>query len=100
MGASMALQTRHMMMQSDSVADFESADVNAAADDYACGFVSKNAWRRNCAILNFFDVSWANAADGDLDQQFMRANARDRNGFEAEIVWTAIHDRAHGSWDG
>jgi hypothetical protein len=100
MGASMAFETRHMMMQGDAIADLKSADTNAAANDYACGFVSKNARRWDCAILDLFDVGGADAADGDLDQQLLGADARDRNDFEAEIVWAAIDDRAHGSWDG
>ena len=46
--------------------------------------------------MDFFDVGGADAADGDLDEQFIRADARDGDGFEAEVVDAAINDGAHG----
>jgi hypothetical protein len=46
--------------------------------------------------LDFFDVRRADAADGDLDEQFVRADARDRHGLDAQIVHAAINDGAHG----
>jgi hypothetical protein len=50
-------------------------------------------------VLDFFDVGGADAADGDFDQQFVCANARDGDGFEAEVVNAAINDGAHGFGD-
>jgi len=51
------------------------------------------------AVLDFFDVGGADAADGDLDKEFIRAEARDGDGFEAQIVDAAIDDGAHGLGD-
>ncbi len=61
--------------------------------------MAEDARRGDGAVLDFFDVGGADAADGDLDQQFIRADARDGDGFEAEIVDAAINDGAHGLWD-
>jgi hypothetical protein len=48
---------------------------------------------------DFFDVGGADAADGDLDEEFVRADARDGHGFEAQVIDAAINDGAHGFGD-
>jgi hypothetical protein len=58
----------------------------AHADDGAGGFVAEDARGRDGAVLDFFDVGGADAADGDFDEQFVRADARDGDGFDAEVV--------------
>ena len=68
-------------------------------DDGAGGFVAEDARGRDEAVLDFFDVGGADAADGDLDEQFVRAEARDGDGFEAEVVDAAINNGAHGFGD-
>ena len=72
---------------------------HADFDDGAGGFVAEDARGRDGAVLDFFDVGGADAADGDFDEQFVRADARDGDGFEAEIVDAAINDGAHGFGD-
>jgi hypothetical protein len=65
-------------------------------DDGSGGFVAEDARGRDGAVLDFFDVGGADAADGDLDEEFMGADARDGDGFEAQVVDAAINDGAHG----
>ncbi len=61
--------------------------------------MAEDARRRHGAVMDFFDVGRADAADGDLDEQFVRADARDGHGFEAQVVDAAINDGAHGFRD-
>ena len=51
-------------------------------------------------MQDFFDVGGADAADGDPDEQFVGAEARDRHGFEAQVVHAAVNDGPHGFGDG
>jgi hypothetical protein len=111
--AEMALQAGDVMVQSDAVADFEAAQETARGESLrtatsptgadfhnrAGGFVAEDARGRDGAVLDFFDVGGADAADGDFDEEFVRADARDGNGFEAEVVDDAINDGAHGFRD-
>jgi hypothetical protein len=50
--------------------------------------------------MDFFYVGRADAADGDLDEQFIFTDARDGDRFEAQVVDAAINDGAHGFWNG
>jgi hypothetical protein len=95
----MAIEARDMVVQGDAVAGLEATHARARADDGAGGFVSENARRRHGAVLDFFDVGGADAADGDFDEQFVGADARDGDGFEAQVVHAAIDDGAHGFGD-
>ena len=61
--------------------------------------MSKNTRRRHGAILNLFNVGRADAASSDFDEQFICTDARDRHGFNAQVVHTAIDDGAHGFWN-
>jgi hypothetical protein len=87
------------MVQGNAVADSEASRARAYVDDGAGGFVSEDARRRDGAVLDFFDVGGADTADGHFDEQFVRADARDGDGLDAEIVWTAIDGGAHGFRD-
>ncbi len=78
----------------------ETSDSGALPNNQAGGLMPKNARWRKGAILDFFDVGGADAADGHLDEQFMGADARDRNVFYAQIVRAAIDDGAHVFGDG
>jgi hypothetical protein len=49
--------------------------------------------------LDFFYVGGTDAADGNLDEQFPVADARDGHGLKAQIVHTAINDGAHFLWN-
>jgi hypothetical protein len=108
MAAAMAVEARDVMVQRDAVADFEAAREDArptifsTADFYDCagGFVAEDARRRDGPVMDFFDVGGADAADGDFDEQFIRAEARHGDGFETQVVDAAINDGAHGFRDG
>ncbi len=93
--AEMAVQAGHVMVERHAVADFEFPHALADARDGAGGFVAENARRRHGAVLNFFDVSGADAAHGHLDQQVPRPEARDGHGLQAEVVGPAVNDGAH-----
>jgi hypothetical protein len=99
MPAKMAVQAGHVMVQGDAVADFEAARARAGADDGSGGFVAEDARWRDGAVLDFFDVGGADAAHGDLDEEFAGADAGDGDGFETEVVHAAIDDGAHGFGD-
>ena len=62
--------------------------------------MAEDARGRDGAVLDFFDVGGADAADGDFDEEFMGAEARDGHGLEAKVVDAAIDDGAHGFGDG
>ena len=61
--------------------------------------MAEDSRRRHGAGLDFFDVGGADAAGGDFDEQFVGADARDGDGFEAQVVHAAIDDGAHGFGD-
>ncbi len=100
MPAKMAVPARHVMVERHAVAGFEAAREDARptpdTDDGPGGFVAEDARRRHGAGLDFFDVGGADAAGGDFDEQFVGADARDGDGFEAQVVHAAIDDGAHG----
>ncbi len=68
-------------------------------DDYASRFMSKNARRRDGAVVDFLDVSGADATHGDFDQELAGLNFGDGDGFEPEVVRAAIDDGLHYSWN-
>ena len=76
--------------------DWKAGFVATDFDDGAGGFVAEDARGRDGAVLDFFDVGGADAADGDLDEEFAGGNPRDGDGFEAQVVDAAINDGAHG----
>ena len=96
----MAFQAGDVMMQGDAIADFEFFDSRADFGDDAGSFMTENTRWRKGRVLDFFDVRGTDSAGGDFHQQFTRADAWDSDGFEAKIVWTAIHDGAHGFGQG
>ena len=100
MGTVVALKTRHVMVQRHPLANLEASGLRASPNNHTRRLMPKNTRRRNGAILDFFDVGRANAADGHFHQQFTGADAWDRDVFEAQIVWAAIHDGAHGFGQG
>jgi hypothetical protein len=101
--AEMAVQARDVMVQRNAVADFEVAREDARpttnTDDGSGGFMSEDAGRRDGAMEDFFDVGGADAAHGNLDEEFMGADAGYGDGFEAQVVDAAIDDGAHGFRD-
>jgi ATP-dependent DNA ligase len=94
--AKMAIQARDMVVQGDAVADAKASYPRPHFDDCAGGFVSKNARRRDSAVMDLFDVGRADAASGDFDQQFAGLDLRDRQGFQAKVIRAAIDNGGHG----
>ena len=84
-----------MVMQGDPFADLKSLRTVSDANNGSRGLMAKNARWRHRAVLNFFDIRWTNAANGHFYQQFVRADSRDGNGFNAEVVRPAINRRTH-----
>ena len=82
-------------MRTDAEAGFATADF----DDSAGSFVPEDARRRDEAVMDFFDVGRANAADSDFDEEFVWADCRNRDVFKAEVVCAAINNGAHGFRD-
>lgn len=99
MATVMAIEARHVMVQRDAVAEAKPADARAHFYDGAGGFVTKYARRRDGAVFDFLDVRGANAANGDANEQFLRADARNGEGFEAKVIRAAIDDGGHGFGD-
>jgi hypothetical protein len=87
------------MMQCDAVAGFKSSNPRAGAHDGAGGFVAEDARGRDGAVHDFLDIRWADAANGDFDEEFVGADARDRDGFDAHLVRAAVNGGPHGFGD-
>ena len=89
------------MVERHAVANLPSQfrDARPEPGNHAGGFVAEDARRRHGAVLDFFDVGGADAAHGDFDEEFVGADGRDGDGFEAEVVDAAIDDGAHGFGD-
>ena len=84
------------MLDGNAVAEAEFFDAPADFGDDARGFVSEDARRGEEAVVDFFYVGRADAADGDLDEQFAGFDIRHGDGFETEVIDPAIDDGPHG----
>jgi len=100
MAAIVAMTAGDVVVDGNAVADAELGEAAADLDDDAGGFVAKDAGGRDGAVVDFFDVGGADAADGDAEEEFAGLDFGDGNSFEAEIVGAAIDDGAHGWGDG
>ena len=85
-----------MMVQGHAVARPEAARAGTDADDGPGGFMAEDAGRRDGPVMDLFNVGGANAAGGHLHKDVALADAGDGDGFEAEIIWAAIDNGAHG----
>lgn len=99
MAAGVAFQARNVMMERDAFAEAESSNTRADTDNGPSGFVAEDARRRNGAKMDFFDVGGTNTAGRNFYEQFIGADARDRKGFETEIIYAAINDGLHFFWN-
>jgi hypothetical protein len=86
MAARMALETRHVVMQSNPVSYPETAHSRACANNRSGRFVAKDARGGHSAILDLFDVRGADSTGGDLDQQLAWTDSRNRHTLDAQIV--------------
>ena len=95
LAAVVARAAGNVMEAHHTVAYGKVGDSRTHRGDYAGHFVAEDARRRVRAHVNLLEVGAANAAGGDLDQQFARPDARDRHGFKAHVVNAAIDHGAH-----
>src|SRR5580698_3189214 len=58
--------------------------------------MAEDAWRGMRSGRNLLEVSTADAASVDPQQQFSRADLRDRNSLHANVADATIHRRLHG----
>jgi hypothetical protein len=79
----------------DAIAQLPALNAFADRDDRSGRFVAKNLRRRDETVLNFLDVGAADAAGGDVDQNFARGNFRHGNWLDDHASRAAIHGRAH-----
>jgi hypothetical protein len=85
-----------MMMKAHAFTDLEAAYAGTDAHNGSCRFVSKNAWRRDGGVVDFFDVGGTDATSGDADEEFVGADFWNGQLLELKVVCAAIHDGAHG----
>src|SRR6185503_70276 len=76
MAAGVALHARHMMMESNTIADFESADTSAKFHNSAGSLVTENARWRDNAVKDFFNVGGADTTNGDFHEQLVGSDLR------------------------
>jgi len=94
--AEMAAHAGDMMLHGNAVAEAELFDAAADFGDDPRGFVSEDARRGEEAVVDFFYVGRADAADGDFDEEFAGFDFRHGDGFEPEVIDPAIDDGPHG----
>ncbi len=99
LAAVVALAAGNVMEGHHAVADCKLRDACADRGDDSGHFVAEDARRGVRAHVNFFEIGAADAAGGDLDEQFAGSDARNRHGFNAHVVDAAIDHGAHGGGD-
>jgi hypothetical protein len=83
----------------DAVTGTVRLDGLAYRGDNAGGLVSEDAGGGMGAGENFFEVGSANAAGVNADEQLAGADLGDGDGFQADIVYTAVDRSLHGRGD-
>ncbi len=83
-----------------AIAGFEFCDAGADGDDGAGEFVAEDLGRFDVALEDFLDVGAADAAGGDFDEDFARADFGDGDFFDADDSLFAIDAGAHRFGDG
>jgi len=96
LAAVVTIPARHMVEDHHPITDGKVSHRRAGGDDGTCRFMAKNSRRRVRTRMNLLQIRPANAARGNPDQDFPRADLRHRNCFYTYIVNAAIHRRAHG----
>ena len=97
--AVVALAAGNVMEAHDAIADGEFGDACADFGDDAGHLVAEDARRGVRAHVDFLEIGAADAAGGDLDEQFAGADARNGDGLKAHVVDAAVDDGAHGGGD-
>jgi hypothetical protein len=85
-----------VMKDNDPVAGLESAHSGAYGRDYAGGFMAEDAGRRVRSGSNLLEVGATDAAGVNADEQLPGAYLGDGDGFEADVIYSAIDGGEHG----
>jgi hypothetical protein len=93
--ARMAIQTWDVMVQGDSLSHAETTRTRTDLHDRSGRFVTENSRAGDGTVFDLFDVGGAHTANGDFHQQLARADARDRDGFDAQVVFAMVDEGAH-----
>ncbi len=86
-----AISARHVVEDYDAVSRLEAAHPFADCGNYARSFVSKDSWGRMGAGCDLLQVGSADSAGVYAKEDLARTNPRDGNGFEADVVYPAVH---------
>jgi len=84
------------MMQCNRIAHAESAHARSNLHNHTGGFMAEYSRRRYRPMNHFLYVGGANATNTHTHKKFIRPDSRNRDLFDAQIVWPAVHNRAHG----
>src|SRR5262249_41148323 len=87
---------RNVVKAHHPVTRFKLRHAQARSGDRACELVAENLWRLDVTLENFLNVGATDAACGNFDEDFARANFRDRHFFDADYALFAIDTSAHG----
>jgi hypothetical protein len=68
----------------------------ADSDDSSSHLMAKDAGRRMRAGMDLLQIRSADAAGGNLDENFAGADGGDRHSFDPHVVDAAIHYGPHG----
>ena len=98
--AVVALAAGDVVKDDDTIAGREASHSGTDGRDNARGFVAEDAGRGVGSGGNFLEVSAADAAGMDAKEQFARADRRHRNGFQADVIDSAVDGGEHGRRDG
>ena len=96
LAAVVALAAGNVMEGHHPVADGIAGDAGAGFDNRTGHLVAEDARCGVGAVVDFLKVSTADAAGGDLDEQFACADTRNGHGFHAHVVDAAVDNGAHG----
>jgi hypothetical protein len=95
MPAGMAFQARHVVMQGNPIADFKPAHFAPRTHNRPSGFMPKNPWGWDSAVMNFLNVRRADTTSGNLYQQLIRANLRNWHSLDSNVINPAVNCRLH-----
>ena len=88
------------MKHHHAIAEFVADNVFADSGNYSGSFMAKDARGRMRTGGNLLEISAADAAGVDPNQDFSRTDLWDWDGLQPDVVNPAIHRRLHGCGDG
>ena len=84
-----------MVETHDAIAQLPFSDSRSHRNNGSADLMSKNLRRNHKPVLDLLDVRAANAACGNLDQDFAGRDLRHRNVFNDNLPFAPIHCGAH-----